>query len=79
MRTWSLQEAKARFSELVNACLHDGPQLVTRRGQDAVVIIPADQFNASMGQQSLKNFLLRAPRSELDTSRSIDTGREVEL
>ncbi len=79
MRTWSLQEAKARFSELVNTALEDGPQLVTRRGQDAVVILPAEQFTGVLGSQSLKDFLLSAPRAELDVSRDTDSGREVEL
>jgi len=36
MQTWQLQEAKSRFSELVDLTLKEGPQLVTRRGQDAV-------------------------------------------
>ena len=44
MKTWPVQDAKARFSELLDACLRDGPQLVTRRGADAAVLVPADQW-----------------------------------
>ena len=42
MHTWQLQEAKSRFSELVDRTLAEGPQLVTRRGAEAVVVIDAD-------------------------------------
>jgi prevent-host-death family protein len=41
MKSWPVQDAKARFSELLNACLADGPQLVTRRGAEAAVLVPA--------------------------------------
>jgi antitoxin Phd len=39
MRTWQLQEARSRFSELVNAALAGGPQRVTRRGKSAVIVV----------------------------------------
>ncbi|OGS37822.1 MAG: hypothetical protein A3K19_20530 [Lentisphaerae bacterium RIFOXYB12_FULL_65_16] len=42
--TWQLQEAKARFSEVVNQALENGPQAVTRRGREAVVVIAAEEF-----------------------------------
>jgi prevent-host-death family protein len=44
MKVWPVQDAKARFSELLETCLKDGPQLVTRRGQEAAVLVPADQW-----------------------------------
>ncbi|WP_341237986.1 type II toxin-antitoxin system prevent-host-death family antitoxin [uncultured Limnobacter sp.] len=34
MQTWPVQDAKARFSELLDTCLRDGPQAVSRRGED---------------------------------------------
>jgi len=43
MHTWQLQEAKSRFSELVDCTLAEGPQLVTRRGAEAVVVIAAPE------------------------------------
>jgi prevent-host-death family protein len=80
MRTWSLQNAKARFSELVNVCLQNGPQLVTRHGNDAVVVLSAEEYRKLTAQdKSLKDFFLSAPRIELDIDRPHDTGREVEL
>lgn len=39
MKAWQLQKAKAKFSEVVEAALHEGPQAVTKRGEDAVVIL----------------------------------------
>ena len=43
-RTWQVQEAKARFSELIEATLRDGPQVVTRRGVETAVVIPIEQW-----------------------------------
>ena len=44
MKTWPVQDAKARFSELLEACLRDGPQLVTRRGEKAAVLVPVEDW-----------------------------------
>ena len=62
MQTWQLQEAKSRFSEVVDLSLKEGPQLVTRRGQDAVVILAASDYRRMSGAPSLLNTLLSAPR-----------------
>ena len=40
MHTWPVQDAKARFSEFLDACLTEGPQMVTRRGTEAAVLVP---------------------------------------
>ena len=80
MKTWQLQAAKARFSELVNRCLAEGPQSVTRRGKPAVVVVPADEYvRMTTRSGSLRNFFLTAPRVELDISRTRDPDREVDL
>jgi prevent-host-death family protein len=44
MRTWQLQEAKARFSELIETALMEGPQVVTRRGVEAAVVVPIAEW-----------------------------------
>jgi prevent-host-death family protein len=44
MDTWKLQDAKARFSEVVDRALHDGPQVVTRHGENTVVIVAYREF-----------------------------------
>ena len=50
MHAWQLQEAKSRFSELVELVLKEGPQLVTRRGEEAVVILSAKDYRRLSGQ-----------------------------
>ena len=47
MRSWPVQDAKARFSELVDACLAKGPQVVTRRGTETAVLVAADEWRRS--------------------------------
>ena len=44
VRSWAVQDAKARFSELLETCLREGPQLVTKRGADAAVLIPVEDW-----------------------------------
>ena len=73
MHTWQLQEAKSRLSEVVDLTLKEGPQLVTRRGEEAVVILAAKDYRRLSGQTTnLMDCLLNAPRGEplvLDRSR----------
>jgi antitoxin Phd len=60
MNAWPVQDAKARFSEFLDACLAEGPQMVTRRGAEAAVLVPAalwKQMRAG-AQPSLKELLL---------------------
>jgi antitoxin Phd len=45
LATWQVQEAKARFSELLDTTLKKGPQVVSRRGVDAVVLVPIDEWH----------------------------------
>ncbi len=40
MKSWPVQDAKARFSELLDTCLKEGPQIVTKRGAEAAVLVP---------------------------------------
>jgi antitoxin Phd len=67
MSDWQLQDAKARFSELLNVTLKNGPQVVTRRGVAAAVLVPIDQWRRlqESSRPSLKDLLLGpGPRSE---------------
>jgi prevent-host-death family protein len=41
---WQVQDAKARFSELLNSCKRDGPQVVTRRGMEEAVLVPIQEW-----------------------------------
>ncbi len=60
MKAWPVQDAKARFSEFLDACLAEGPQLVTRRGAEAAVLVPAAQWHRlrATAKPSLKELLL---------------------
>ncbi|MBK6727548.1 MAG: type II toxin-antitoxin system Phd/YefM family antitoxin [Xanthomonadales bacterium] len=60
MHTWPVQDAEARFSELLDACIETGPQVVTRRGAEAAVLVPIDAWRRlqSAGRPSLKDLLL---------------------
>lgn len=68
MQSWPLQDAKARFSELVETCLREGPQMVTRRGAETAVMVPVEAWRRleQSGRKSLKDLLLSdAARTEL--------------
>ncbi|MEN9313666.1 MAG: hypothetical protein RIS35_59 [Pseudomonadota bacterium] len=81
MHTWQLQEAKSRFSEVVDLSLSEGPQLVTRRGEEAVVILAASEYRRLSGQTpNLVKCLLDAPRGKgLAIDRSPEAIRDLEL
>ena len=73
MRTWQVQDAKARFSELLDASLKEGPQVVTRRGVKTAVLVPIKEWRRlhRLSQPTLKDLLLGdGPRFEaLEPSR----------
>jgi prevent-host-death family protein len=78
---WQLQTAKQHFSELVERARNEGPQVVTKHGKDAVVVVSAEDYQRLSGSQpSLVEFIRSAPDFELlDLRRAGDTGRDVEL
>ena len=59
-RTWQVQDAKARFSELLETSLAEGPQVVTKRGVEAAVLVPIEQWRRleKMARPNLKELLL---------------------
>lgn len=60
MSIWPVQDAKARFSELLDACISKGPQLVTRRGTEAAVLVDISEWRRlkQAARPSLKDLLL---------------------
>ena len=67
MPSWQLQDAKARFSEFLNAALEKGPQIVTRRGVEAAVLVPMEDWRRlqQAARRGLKELLLEpAPTFE---------------
>jgi prevent-host-death family protein len=66
MGSWQLQDAKARFSDFVNAAVEEGPQVVTRRGIETAVLVPIDEWRRlqQSSRPGIKELLLSGPRFE---------------
>ena len=82
MIRWQLQDAKNRLSELVRKARAEGPQVITLRGRDAVVVVSANDFGKlSRPRGSLVDFFRKSPLAgvDLDLDRSRDTGRRIDL
>ena len=65
---WPVQDAKARFSELLETSLREGPQVVTRRGVETVVLVPVEEWHRlqEAARPTLKELLLAdSPRGEI--------------
>jgi len=86
---WQLQEAKQKFSELVRRAEREGPQVVTRHGEEVVVVMPVEEYRRMSGRggekMSFKEFLMSAPeglemiipeRPKDDYPREVDLGFE---
>jgi prevent-host-death family protein len=68
---WPLQDAKARFSELVRRARSEGPQHVTVHGRDEVVVVAADEFRRLKGEhtgRALIDVLQASPYRDIDLS-----------
>lgn len=68
MRNWPVQDAKARFSELLDTCLREGPQLVTKRGAETAVLVPVRDWRRLQrsARPTLKDLLLAdKPRADI--------------
>jgi prevent-host-death family protein len=67
MEVWPVQHAKARFSELLDACQREGPQLVSRRGIETAVLVPIEEWRRvqASARPSLKALLL-APEARTE-------------
>lgn len=81
-RIWQLQEAKNRFSELVNRALSEGPQIITRWGEEVVVILSKDEYEKiKKSQVGLVEFFRQSPMVgvELDLERDRSYPRDTPL
>ena len=60
MHTWPVQDAKARFSEMLETSLTEGPQVVTKHGKAAAVLVPIRQWDAlqASSKRTLKQLML---------------------
>lgn len=80
---WQLQDAKSKFSRLVNQALADGPQIVTRHGTEVVIVLSIDEYRRLLSPApTLLSLLQNSPLvgSELVLERdATDHGREIDL
>jgi prevent-host-death family protein len=73
-RTWQLQEAKNKFSEVVEEAVKDGPQVVTKRGVETVVILSYSEYvELTAPQQRLSAFFRESPLVEVELDLRRDT------
>ena len=83
MKRWKLEDAKARFSEVVRRAGMTGPQLVTVRGKEAAIVIAPEQYRQLLpkheGHVPLVRFLQETGLGNLEVEREFDPGREIYL
>ena len=78
MRMWQLQEAKNKFSEVVDEAIKSGPQLITKRGVEAVILLSyAEYRRLIVTQPKLSTFFRESPLAEvsLDVRRDASSAR----
>lgn len=81
-KAWQLQEAKNKFSEVLNCALSEGPQIITRHGEETAIILSIKDYKKIIKPKSnLVDFLKKSPLqgSKLSLQRSRELSRKVEL
>lgn len=80
MRTWQLQEAKSKFSQVINLAVKESPQLITKSGKPVAYIVSAENYEKEH-KQSILDTLLSSPHKDivLDLERTKDLPRDQDL
>ncbi|MBD2778389.1 type II toxin-antitoxin system Phd/YefM family antitoxin [Iningainema tapete] len=74
-RVWQLQEAKNKFSEVVEEALHKGPQVITKRGVEVAIVLSYTEYRQMLAsQKKLSDFFRESPLAEVDLDFSRDKG-----
>ena len=86
---WQIQEAKQRFSEMIRAVTTEGPQVITRHGEDVAVVVDIGEYRRlTRPAVDIANILLSGPKldnsaadvfAEIEAERKADFGRPVDL
>lgn len=82
MENWQLQDAKNRFSEVVQKAIEQGPQIITRRGVKTVVILSVEDYQQlTQPKVNIIDFFRKSPLKDamIDLTRDEDIGREIDL
>lgn len=80
-QTWAVADAKARFSEMIDRALTEGPQTITRKGKKTVVVVSAEEWERRVRRQgNLADFFAASPlRRSREVERLKDGPREIPL
>jgi antitoxin Phd len=80
---WQVQEAKQRFSEVLRRAKTEGPQIVTKHGEDVAVVVDIDEYHRLTAPPlDFKEFLLSIPKGDddiFDQPRTVDTHRDIDF
>ena len=86
---WQVQDAKQRFSEMLRAVTGDGPQIITRHGEDVAVVVEIGEYRRlTRPSADLMSLLLKGPKladtaadvfAEVEAERKADFGRAIDL
>jgi|SRR5690242_13925073 prevent-host-death family protein len=86
---WQIQDAKQRFSEMIRAVEHDGPQIITRHGEEVAVVVDINEYRKlTRPIVDLTGLLLGGPKlsddgnealAEVEAERKADFGRPINL
>jgi prevent-host-death family protein len=86
---WQIQDAKQRFSEMIRAVVSEGPQVITRHGEDVAVVVDIGEYRRlTRPSADLASILLGGPKldddsadifAEIEAERKADSGRPVDL
>jgi prevent-host-death family protein len=79
---WTVAEAKAKFSELIERAETEGPQRITRHGEETVVVVSVEEWKRKAQRHgNLAEFFLRSPLrgSGIDLKRKKDGPRKIDL
>ena len=82
MEQWQLQDAKNRFSEVVQKAVENGPQIITRRGVETAVVMSVEDYQQlTKPKTNIVDFFRKSPLKDvaIDLSRNKDIGREIDL
>ncbi len=81
MTIWQVQDAKTRFSELIERARTEGPQTITRHGTERAVVLSVEEYRSLAAYKpDLKALLLGGPKfDDFSIERERDTGRVIEL
>lgn len=81
-KKWQIQEAKNKFSELIDGASKNVHQIITKHGKDTAVIISIEEYkNLTQKKGSLVDFFKKSPLidTDLDLERKKDSSREIDF